>query len=81
MVRNDGIIPSATARHWENWPVRQPCLILGYAEFREPKYFALWKKLTADPTDAEVRRNQAITQPVLWLAQPGEIPLSPKLVP
>jgi hypothetical protein len=53
--------------HWENWPVRQPCLILAYAEFGEGKYFELWKKLEADPAELEVRRNMAITQPLLWL--------------
>jgi hypothetical protein len=29
----------------------------------------LWKTLEADPQDAEVRRNIAITQPVLWLSR------------
>jgi hypothetical protein len=62
--------------HWENWPVRQPCLIFAYTEFGDEKYFDLWKKLDADPTDLEIRRNIAITQPLLWIASPDEIPLS-----
>jgi hypothetical protein len=33
----------------------------------EQKYLELWKKLPADPNDAEVRRNIAITQPMLWI--------------
>jgi hypothetical protein len=53
--------------HWDDWPVRQPCLIFAYAEFGEPRYFKLWKKLDADPKDLEVRRNLAITQPILWI--------------
>jgi hypothetical protein len=62
--------------HWENWPVRQPCLIFAYAEFGDEKYFDLWKKLDADPTDLEIRRNVAVTQPLLWIASPDEIPFS-----
>jgi hypothetical protein len=47
--------------------VRQPCLIFAYAETGDEKYFDLWKKLDGNPTDLEVRRNIAITQPLLWL--------------
>jgi hypothetical protein len=61
--------------HWESWPARQPCLLFAYAEFGDDKYFDLWKKLNADPTDLEIRRNMAITQPLLWIASPAEIPL------
>jgi hypothetical protein len=62
--------------HWDNWPARQPCLLFAYAAFGDEKYLALWKKLNPDPTDLEVRRNIAITQPLLWIADPKEIPLS-----
>ena len=61
--------------HWESWPVRQPCLIFAYAEFGDEKDLALWKKREADPADWEIRRNVAITQPLLWLTQPDETPL------
>ena len=61
--------------HWENWPVRQPCLLFAYAEFGDPGFFDLWNKLNADPTYPEIRRNMAITQPLLWIASPDEIPL------
>jgi hypothetical protein len=61
--------------HWESWPARQPCLLFAYAEFGDARYFDLWKKLNADPTDLEIRRNMAITQPLLWIAKPEEIPL------
>jgi hypothetical protein len=64
--------------HWEHWPARQPCLLFAYAEFGEEKYFDLWKKLEADPTDLEIRRNMAVTQPLLWIASPGDIPLLKK---
>jgi hypothetical protein len=62
-------------QHWEHWPARQPCLLFAYAEFGEEKYFDLWKTLEADPTDLEIRRNMAITQPILWIASPDGIPL------
>ncbi|HZV33555.1 MAG TPA: alginate lyase family protein [Verrucomicrobiae bacterium] len=52
---------------WQDWPVRQPCLLFAGLAFGEQKYLALWKKLPADSTNAEVRRNVAITQPLLWL--------------
>ena len=61
--------------HWESWPVRQSCLIFAHAEFGDAKYFDRWQKLDADPTDLEIRRNLAITQPLLWLARPDESPL------
>jgi hypothetical protein len=64
--------------HWENWPARQPCLLFAYAEFGDARYFDLWKKLNADPMDLEIRRNMAITQPLLWIATPEETPFIPK---
>jgi hypothetical protein len=51
---------------WEHWPARQPCLVFAGLAFGEEKYLDLWKKLPADPADDEVRRNIAITQPLLW---------------
>jgi hypothetical protein len=61
--------------HWDNWPAREPCLLFAYAETGDDKYLDLWRKLNADPTDLEIRRNIAITQPLLWIAKPEEIPL------
>ncbi|HEV2693313.1 MAG TPA: alginate lyase family protein [Verrucomicrobiae bacterium] len=52
---------------WDGWPARQPSLLFAGLAFKEPKYLALWSKLPADPTNEEVRRNIAITQPVLWV--------------
>jgi len=52
---------------WDGWPARQPGLLFAGLAFDEPKYLDLWKRLPADPTNEEVRRNIAITQPVLWL--------------
>jgi hypothetical protein len=61
--------------HWEGWPVRETCLLFAYAEMGDARYFELWKNLNPDPTDLEIRRNNAITQPLLWIAQPAEAPL------
>jgi hypothetical protein len=52
---------------WEGWPARQPCLLFAGLALNEQKYLELWRKLPPDPTDAEVKRNIAITQPILWL--------------
>lgn len=52
---------------WKDWPVRQPSLLFAGLAFGEQKYLYLWLKLSADPTNDEVRRNVAITQPVLWV--------------
>ncbi len=56
---------------WAGWPARQPSLLFAGLAFNEPKYLELWKKLNPDPTDEEVRRNIAITQPLLWLENPA----------
>jgi hypothetical protein len=52
---------------WNAWPARQPSLLFAGLAFNEPKYVNLWMKLPSDPSDAEVRRNIAITQPILWI--------------
>ena len=61
--------------HFDNWPAREPCLLFAYAETGEAKYFDLWKKLDPDPSDLEIRRNIAVTQPLLWIARPADVPL------
>lgn len=52
---------------WNGWPVRQPSLLFAGLAYGEPNYLDLWLKLPADPTIDEVRRNVAITQPILWV--------------
>ena len=51
----------------KNWPVRESDLLFAGLAYNDPRYLELWKKLDPDPVDDEVRRNLAITQPVLWL--------------
>ena len=52
---------------WSCWPARQSSLVFAGLAFGEKSYLDLWRKLPADPTDPEVQRNIAITQPVIWL--------------
>jgi hypothetical protein len=53
--------------YFEFWPVRQSSLLFAGIAFDEPKYIELWRKLDADPTEAEVIRNYPIRQPLLWV--------------
>jgi hypothetical protein len=52
---------------WAGWPTRQSSLLFAGLALDEQKYLDLWEKLPPDPSDEEVRRNIAITQPLLWL--------------
>jgi hypothetical protein len=52
---------------WEEWPVRQSSLLFAGIALGEEKYLDLWRRLKPDPTLFEIRRNNAVTQPVLWL--------------
>lgn len=52
---------------WAGWPARQTSLIFAGTALRESHYIDLWENLPADPTDPEVQRNIAITQPLLWM--------------
>lgn len=51
---------------WDGWPIRQPSLLFGGLALKRQDYLELWKRLPADPTDAEIIRNYPIRQPVLW---------------
>jgi Alginate lyase len=52
---------------WEGWPAREPSLLFAGIAYRDQNYLNLWVKLPSDPTNSEVRRNIAITQPLLWV--------------
>ncbi len=53
---------------WDGWPARQPSLLFAGLAYGDQKYLDLWSKLSADPSNEEVRRNVAITQPILWVS-------------
>ena len=52
---------------WADWPSRQSCLLFAGLALNEQLYLNLWRKLPPDPTNVEIRRNIAITQPLLWV--------------
>lgn len=69
---------------WDGWPARQPCLLFAGLGLGEQSYLDLWKRLPPDPSNAEVRRNLAITQPLLWVDLPAPnaiVPSGPAKVP
>jgi len=53
--------------YWDNWPVRQPCLLFGALAAGRRDWLALWQRLDSDPEIEEVRRNFPIREPVLWV--------------
>jgi len=59
---------------WDGWPAREPSLLFAGLTYANENYLALWRKLNPDPTNEEVRRNIAITQPVLWVENSSATP-------
>ncbi len=55
--------------YWDDWPVRQPCLIFGALAAGNEDWLATWKKLNPDPSVEEIIRNYPIRQPVLWVTR------------
>jgi Alginate lyase len=53
--------------YWNDWPVRQPCLIFGYLATGRTDWLRLWERLDPEPSVEEIRRNYPIRQPVLWV--------------
>ncbi len=53
--------------YWNDWPVRQPCLIFGALATGRRDWLELWQQLDPDPSVEEIRRNFPIRYPVLWV--------------
>jgi hypothetical protein len=53
--------------YWDEWPVRQPCLVFGGVALNKPEYLKVWQKLEADPKVPEVVRNVPLRHPLLWV--------------
>jgi hypothetical protein len=53
--------------YWDEWPVRQPCLLFGALATGNTRWLETWQRLDADPQVEEVRRNFPIREPVLWV--------------
>ena len=54
-------------QYFDQFPIRQPSLLFAGLAYAEPRYLALWRTLSPDPTVEEVIRNNPIRQPVLWV--------------
>ena len=66
MIITDQLV-KADVMYWDDWPVRQPCLIFGALATGRADWLATWQKLDPDPQVEEIRRNFPIRQPVLWV--------------
>lgn len=53
--------------YWDEWPMRQPCLLFGGIALNKPEYLDVWKKLKADSDVDEVKRNLPLRHPLLWV--------------
>jgi hypothetical protein len=53
--------------YWDEWPVRQPCLVFAGLKFNKPEYLKVWQGLKADPQTPEIVRNVPIRHPLLWV--------------
>lgn len=53
--------------YFDDLPNRQPNLLFAGLAYREPRYIALWRKLSPDPKTAEIIRNFPVRQPLLWV--------------
>ncbi|MCU6708231.1 alginate lyase family protein [Paenibacillus sp. J5C_2022] len=55
--------------HFDDWPVGMSFMLYAGIALQDERYLALWRSLPADSDNAEVRRNTAMRQPLLWLMQ------------
>jgi hypothetical protein len=53
--------------YWADWPVAQPFLVLGAAQFGNKAWLATWQRLDHDPQVPEVLRNLPMRNPLIWL--------------
>jgi hypothetical protein len=53
--------------YWAAWPVAQPFLVLGAAQFSNKGWLATWQRLEHDPQVPEVLRNLPMRNPLIWL--------------
>lgn len=53
--------------YWDQWPVRQPCLLFGGLALYKSEYLDQWEKLRADSDVDEVKRNWPLRHPLLWV--------------
>lgn len=54
---------------WEEWPVRQPCLLFAGMAYDNQDYIRQYFHLTFSPRHPEVIRNLPVRHPVIWLLE------------
>lgn len=52
---------------WEEWPVRQSCLLFAGIAYENEKYIQTYLSLPSNPTHPEVIRNLPVRHPMIWL--------------
>jgi hypothetical protein len=52
---------------WEEWPVRQPCLLFAGMAYDREEYINTYMQKLARPSHPEVVRNLPVRHPVIWL--------------
>jgi hypothetical protein len=52
---------------WEEWPVRQSCLLFAGIAYQDESYIQTFLNLASNPTHPEVIRNLPVRHPVIWL--------------
>ena len=60
--------------YWDQWPIRQPSLVLGGLAYGNNGYIQAWQKLESDPETPEIQRNLILRYPLLWMDLPCNLP-------
>ncbi len=60
----------ADVRHFSEQPLRENALLFSGRAWNRHDYVDLWKTMTPDTSDAELKREHPITQPALWAVRP-----------
>lgn len=53
--------------HFDGWPARASFMVFAGLHYRDSRYLKLYLSLPPESSDAEIRRNLAIRQPILML--------------
>jgi hypothetical protein len=52
--------------YWNDWPVAQPFLVFGAANFQQIQWLQTWQNSEHNPQTEEVIRNLPIRNPIIW---------------
>lgn len=52
---------------WEEWPVRQSCLLFAGLAYENKNYLTTYLQLPANPVHPEVIRNLPVRHPAIWM--------------